>query len=213
MSSPRWPVVVFDLDGTLVNTIPLIVASYRHAFRTVRGEEVDEAFALPLIGMTLVDALAPYPEADALAEAYVTFNLAHLESLQTDFEGVPELLDDLSDAGITIGVATSKRRPAAERSVAASGLTGKLRLVSTLEDVAQHKPHPAPLLHALSELGAPAEGSVYVGDAVVDLRAARAAGMDAIAVSWGAGDPAALRAEAPTAYCATVGDLRRVLLG
>ena len=117
MSSPRWPVVVFDLDGTLVNTIPLIVESYRQAFREVRGEEVDETFALPLIGMTLVDALSPFPEADALAHAYITFNLAHLESLQTDFEGIRELLDALSDAGVVVGVATSKRRPAAERRV------------------------------------------------------------------------------------------------
>ena len=213
MTSPRWPVVVFDLDGTLVNTIPLIVESYRHAFRQVRSEEVDETFALPLIGITLADPLARFPEAAALHEAYITFNLANLEALQTDFEGVRELLDDLADAGVVVGVATSKRRPAAVRSVVAGGLDGKLQLVSTLEDVSVHKPHPAPLLYALSELGASPEESVYVGDAIFDIQAAKAAGMDSVGVTWGAGVAEELAAEEPTALCSTVDELRKLLLG
>lgn len=213
-SLPRWKTVVFDLDGTLCNTVELILASFGHAHRTVLGQELDPAEARSWIGRTLPDIYAAFPgQSAALAEAYVDFNLANLEQLQTDYEGIAALLDELADAGVTVGVATSKRRPAAERSLAAAGLTERVRLVSTLEDVTEHKPHPAPLLHALTQLGADAEQAVYVGDAIYDVQAARAAGMDQIAVTWGAGDRTALMLEEPTAVVDQVDELERWLLG
>ena len=104
------------------------------------GAELDDAESRTWIGRTLADIYAATPEhAEALSQAYVDFNLANLEQLQTDVAGIDALLDALADAGVTVGVATSKRRPAAERSLAASGITDKVQLVSTLEDVTEHK--------------------------------------------------------------------------
>ncbi|GAA1390018.1 HAD-IA family hydrolase [Luteococcus peritonei] len=211
---PRWKTVVFDLDGTLCDTVALILASFRHAHATVLGEELDEAEARTWIGRTLNDIYAGTPDrAEELATAYVDFNLANLEQLQTDVEGISQMLDALRDAGVSVGVATSKRRPAAERSLAASGITDKVQLVSTLEDVTEHKPHPAPLLHALTQLGAEPGEAVYVGDAIYDVQAAKAAGMDQIAVTWGAGDRTALMLTEPTAVVDSVDELERWLLG
>ena len=197
-SIPRWKTVVFDLDGTLCDTVALILASFRHAHSTVLGAELDDAESRTWIGRT---------------QAYVDFNLANLEQLQTDVAGIDALLDALADAGVTVGVATSKRRPAAERSLAASGITDKVQLVSTLEDVTEHKPNPAPLLHALTQLGADASEAVYVGDAIYDVQAAKAAGMDQIAVTWGAGYRTALMLAEPTAVVDSVDELERWLLG
>ena len=213
-SIPRWKTVVFDLDGTLCDTVALILASFRHAHSTVLGAELDDAESRTWIGRTLADIYAATPEhAEALSRAYVDFNLANLEQLQTDVAGIDALLDALGDAGVTVGVATSKRRPAAERSLAASGITDKVQLVSTLEDVTEHKPNPAPLLHALTQLGADASEAVYVGDAIYDVQAAKAAGMDQIAVTWGAGDRTARLLTEPTAVLDSVDELQRWLLG
>ena len=212
MTIPRWPVVVFDLDGTLCNTVPLIIASHQHAMRSVYRREIDEATARSWIGLTLMDCYARFVERDALIDAYTTHNLRHIDDPGVPFEGVAELLDELAAAGVRVGVATSKRRHSAERSMAASGISGKAVLVSTLEDSDVHKPNPAPLLVALTAMDADSKDAVYVGDAVYDIRAARSAGMAQIAVTWGAGVPAELAEEQPTAIAADVDALTRILL-
>jgi len=91
------------------------------------------------------------------------------------------------------------------------GLDGLAPLLATLEDTERHKPLPDPLLHAVAVLGVEPASCVYVGDAVVDIEAARAAGMDAIAVTWGAGLATDLDAAAPDASADSVADLRQVL--
>ena len=112
---PRFPVVLFDLDGTLADTIPLIVASYQHAFRTVLAEEVEEAPARAWIGRPLLPALLEEsPEhGHELDRVYREWNLANTARLIQRYPGVPELLADLTAAGVTCAVATSKRRETA----------------------------------------------------------------------------------------------------
>lgn len=212
--NPPWVAAVFDLDGTLCDTIALIVTSFRHAHREVLDIDLDEAEARAWIGRTLPDIYAPHGElAPVLRESYVRFNLANLERLQTRFEGIDRLLDDLEEAGVRLGVATSKHRAAAERSLAAAGLTHRVPLLASLDDTARHKPHPDPLVHAFEALGVEPGKGVYVGDAVVDIQAAKAAGCDQIAVTWGAGDRTELMLADPTAVCDEVDELARWLLG
>ncbi|MBM6403231.1 HAD-IA family hydrolase [Phycicoccus sp. CSK15P-2] len=213
-ATPYRPVVLFDLDGTLADTIPLIVESYRHAFRTVLGEEVDEARARAWIGRPLLEALLEEsPEhGHALEAAYREWNLANTARLIRRYEGVPQLLADLAAAGVRTAVATSKRRDTARLALAGVGVEGMVDVVAALEDTDRHKPDPAPLLHAAAALGvAPAE-CVYVGDAVVDVRAARAAGMVSVAVTWGAGERDALAAVEPDAVVDDVPALADLLL-
>jgi pyrophosphatase PpaX len=213
VTSQRWPVVLFDLDGTLADTIGLIVASYNHAFRTVLGEERDEAEIRAWIGRPLLESFATVsPEhAVELDEVYRAWNLAQTESLLREYAGVRDLVTDLVEADVQVGVVTSKRRQTALMALRGVGLEGRLPLLATLEDTQRHKPLPDPLLHAVAVLGVEPPSCVYVGDAVVDVEAARAAGLGAIAVTWGAGLASDLDAAAPDALAHSVGDLRRAL--
>lgn len=208
-----WPVVVFDLDGTVADTVALIIASYDHAVNSVLGFHPDPALCRSWIGQTLVATFTrQWPsQADILVATYRAFNETHHDELVRQYPGVSELLSALTAAGITTGVATAKGRRGAERSLRVLDLP--IAVTVAMEDTATHKPDPAPLLLALERLGGTPSESVYVGDAVLDVQAAKAAGMASIAVTWGAGDPAALAAAEPTALVSSADELRAVLLG
>lgn len=209
-----WPIVVFDLDGTLADTVDLIVASYQHAFRTVVGHEEDPDVILSWIGRTLHDAFTEYsPEhAEALVAAYLPWNDANTERLIRSYDGVREVLVDLVAAGARVGVATSKRRSAAQRAMDVLGLAELVEVLVGMEDTSTHKPDPAPVLLAVERLGGTPERAVYVGDAVVDVLAGQAAGTAAVAVTWGAGHPEALAVAHPDAVVADAAQLRDLLL-
>ena len=214
MTSPRWQTIFFDLDGTLANTIPLIVASYQHAFRVVRGEEIDEGRARAWIGRPLLGALLEEdPErGHELDRTYREWNLANTARLIERYAGVPEMLTALTDAGAHLHVVTSKRRETARLALAAVGIDHLIDIVGALEDTTRHKPDPEPLLAASRALGVDPATAVYVGDATVDILAARAAGMPGVAVTWGAGERAALEATNPDAVLDTVDALTAYLL-
>lgn len=212
---PRFHTVLFDLDGTLADTIPLIVASYQHAFRTVLSQDVDEARARAWIGRPLLPALLEEaPEhGHELDRVYREWNLANTSSLIRRYAGVPELLAALAEAGVRTAVATSKRRETARLALQGVGIDHLVDVVAGLEDTERHKPEPDPLLHAAASLGVDPRDCAYVGDATVDVLAARAAGMSAVAVTWGAGERSALAATGPDAVVDTVPQLAAYLLG
>ena len=212
---PRYETVLFDLDGTLADTIPLIVASYQHAFRTVLAEEVHESRARAWIGRPLLPALLEEsPEhGHDLDRVYREWNLANTARLIRRYPGVIELLDDLIAAGVTCAVATSKRRETARLALHSVGIDHLVDVVAALEDTTAHKPAPDPLLHAAAALGVDPADCVYVGDATVDVRSAQAAGMSAVAVTWGAGERDALVATHPDALVDSVPELAAYLLG
>lgn len=212
---PPWKTVFFDLDGTLADTIPLIIASYQHAFREVLREEVDDVRARAWIGRPLLDALLEESPTHGheLDRVYREWNLANTERLILTFDGVPELVAELSDAGVRSAVVTSKRRETAALALKYVGLAGLIEVAAGLEDTAEHKPRPAPLLHGARLLDVDPAGCVYVGDATVDVLAAQAAGMDSVAVTWGAGTREDLVATGPDELCETVDELADLLLG
>jgi len=209
----HWPVVLFDLDGTLANSIDLIVASYDHAFSTVTGRRVTHDEACQWIGQTLPQTFKTQDPAHAaeLEAEYRVYNNANLHQI-TSYPGMKQLLAALRDAGCATGVVTAKGRNAAAKSLAQIGLDGLIEVLCSREDTDAHKPDPAPLLAALDKLGRPPiEDAVYVGDAVWDLLAAQAAGMAGVAVTWGAGQRDELESLSPVAVCDTVGQLGELL--
>lgn len=127
--------------------------------------------------------------------------------------GVPDLLDGLRAAGVRTAVVTSKRRETAALALEHVGIAGRIDVVAALEDTTEHKPDPAPLHHGAEVLGVDPPACVYVGDATVDLLAARAAGMAAVAVTWGAGLREELVEVGPDRVCDSVEELAGVLLG
>ena len=181
----------------------------------VLGESVGVEEARGWIGQTLADTFRTrYPDhVDALISSYIEFNLNGMQAMLEQYPGMPELLNDLRDAGVRIGIATSKRRNSAELTLQYSGLESAIPVTVAMDDTAVHKPNPAPLLLALERLGADPSDAVYIGDAVVDVQAAHAAGLPAISVSWGAVDADTLAAAQPEYLVSEMDDLRRLLLG
>lgn len=211
---PAHRVVLFDLDGTLVDTIPLIVASFQHAAREVLGLEVEQAQARAWIGRPLLPVMLEIsPDHGVeLDRVYREWNLAHTCQLIAPFAGIDALLASLAAAGVTTAIVTSKRQASARLALECVGLESMIDVVAALEDTDAHKPSPAPLQLALARLGAHADDAVYVGDATVDIAAARAAGMASVAVTWGAGLAPDLQAAGPDRLVDSVAELTAYLL-
>ncbi len=212
----RWPVVLFDLDGTLADTVDLIVASYEHALQEVLEARVPAAEIRTWIGRPLQAAVIDaFPDrADRIEQfvaAYRQWNLAHHDEMIKQVPGMSGLLEDLITGGVRLGVVTSKMNRTAARGLASVGLDGQIQILAGQEETGRHKPHPEPLLHAAHILGVDPGQCVYVGDATVDLQAAHAAGMDSIGVTWGAGQRGDLHDEQPVAVVEDVRELASVL--
>jgi pyrophosphatase PpaX len=194
--------VLFDFDGTLVDTTEMIHQSMRHATSSVLGrDDIPRETLLANVGqplprqMELIDT----ENAESLLEAYRSHHERNHDALIREFPGVEEALSRLCSAGIKVAVVTSKRRVSVEMALEIfPGLRNVVDRFVTLEDTTHHKPHPEPLLRALRLLGSiPKERAAYVGDSPFDVEAAKAAELTSVAVSWGAFSEDALRASGP----------------
>jgi pyrophosphatase PpaX len=210
-----YRVVLFDLDGTLVDSIELIVLAATHAFTTVRGHSPERAEIMAQIGKPLMVQFGAYARDEAELHRYLTayreHQLAHHDALTRPYPGVNDVVAGLTAAGHSLGVVTSKIEPLAHRALDHVGLRDHFPLVVGIESTARHKPNPEPLLFAMDRLAAAPQECVYVGDSPFDLQAARAARIDSIAVTWGAFTGEALGREAPTAVARTPAELRALL--
>jgi pyrophosphatase PpaX len=209
----RWPAIVFDLDGTLIDTIPLILESHRHAVRTVLGREALEDELRTGIGRPLMTQMRELDaeRAEELHDAYRVWNHANTAAYLGGFEGLDDVLRQLHAAGARIAIATSKMRDAVDLAFALQPAPIAFDAVVTLEDTDRHKPDPEPILTAQQRLGAAPADGVYVGDTRADMRAARAACTGAVGVTWGVATADELAAEGPDAIVATPAELYAVL--
>jgi pyrophosphatase PpaX len=198
----RFPVVLFDLDGTVVDSGAIILASMRHATREVLGIEYRDDELLQAVGGPGLEAqmavLAP-DRVDELVDAY----RAHNEPLHDELEacaGMGDVLVRLKEEGRRLGIVTAKRRSTVELAFARVPLGHLFETIVGGDEAERHKPDPEPLLVATQRLGATPGDCAYVGDSPFDMRAARAAGMHGIAVTWGRiHDRARLERERPDA--------------
>jgi pyrophosphatase PpaX len=205
--------VVFDLDGTLIDTIPLIVASHRHAVQTVLGRDLPDEVLRSGIGRPLLDQMAVFDadRAQDLFDSYRVWNHANTAALLGRFDGVDDVLRALAAAGAAIGVATSKSRDAVDLAFSIQPPAVPFDAIVTLEDTGRHKPDPEPVLTAIARLGATPAEAVYVGDAPYDIEAARAAGCGAVGVTWGVAAADVLRDAGADAVAATPAELAGIL--
>ena len=185
--SVRYPVVLFDLDGTVIDSGAIILASMRHAAETVVGGSWDDAELMKAVGGPGLEAqmvaLDPH-KVDELVRVY----RAHNEPLHETLEcclGMEAVLTLLKERGHRLGIVTAKRRRTVDLAFVRLPIEHLFETVVGGDETEQHKPDPAPLHLALERLGARAEDAAYVGDSPFDMQAAKAAGLYAIGVSWG----------------------------
>jgi pyrophosphatase PpaX len=181
--------VLFDLDGTLVDSIGLILASFRHTMAAHRDGAFGDRHWLQTIGQPLRVQLQQIAkddaEADAMLATYESYYIAHHDDYVRPFPGIPLALDALRDRGVRMGIVSGKRRRGILRSLRSADLEAYFEVLVGADDHGEHKPHPGPILKAMETLGADPRRTAYVGDAPQDVIAARRAGVRAIACLWG----------------------------
>jgi pyrophosphatase PpaX len=209
----RFPVVLFDLDGTVVDSGAMILASFRHATKTVLDRELSDAELLTAVGTPLREQMRALDaeRAEELVEVYRKHNEPLHEALQP-CDGMLDVLQQLKREGRRLGIVTAKRDSTVGLAFAVLPLRDYFETVVAAEDSQRHKPAPDPLLLALDRLDATPAEAAYVGDSPFDVAAANAAGVFAVAVTWGGiHSEEALRAESPDAVVSTPEELLGVL--
>jgi pyrophosphatase PpaX len=206
-------VVLFDLDGTLIDSTDLIVESYAHTYRA-HGRVMTNEQIVGELGLPLNDTLARYFHGDDLKAAtatYLEFNLARHDDSVRNMAGVVDLVHRLRAVGLRLAVVTSKLRDTARRGLALCRLDGMFEHLVAKEDTRRHKPDCEPLLYALALLQSDAEETAYVGDSPLDVEAADGAGVRSIAALWRPITEDAFGGREPDAFAQTPAEAADIL--
>jgi pyrophosphatase PpaX len=183
----RFPVVLFDLDGTVIDSGAIILASMRHAAKEVLGAEPPDELLMAAVGGPGLEAQMHALAPDRVQELVDVYR-AHNEPLHDELaccEGMDVLLVRLKEEGRRLGIVTAKRLATVDLAFKALPLRHLFDTVVGGDETDRHKPDPEPLLLAAERLEADPDECAYVGDSPFDIRAAKAARMHAIAVTWG----------------------------
>jgi pyrophosphatase PpaX len=211
MSAPRPIAILFDLDGTLVDTIELLLSSVRHAFRGRTERVPTEADWVAGIGTPLVAQLRPYALTDdelaGLVEGYRTYQREHHDRLTRCYDGVLDVVTGLRRRRHPLAVVTSKGDDIANRTLAHVGLAPLMDTVVGCDSCSRHKPDPEPVLVALDRIGYRAEEAIFVGDSPHDVASGNAAGVTTVAALWGPFTRAMLDPAGPDHYLERITDL------
>ena len=184
---------LFDLDGTLTDSIGLIVHCYQQTLQRFADRTPTENEIVPKIGRALPTLFAEEAvgDVDEMLAFYRALYAKEHDDWVRLYDGIDDMLAGLS--GLPLAIVTSKSLQSARPALERFGLGAKMQVVVTSDDTEKHKPDPAPLLLAASHLGIAPEQCAYLGDSIHDLHAARAAGMQALAALWGPSPPETLR--------------------
>jgi pyrophosphatase PpaX len=207
----RYDTVLFDLDGTTIDTNELIIESIQHVWTSRYGKRLEREVIIPQMGRTLEQQFKTFTGEDDVTEfiaAYRKFNYAAHDDYVKPFPHVAEVLHELRANGVKLGVVTTKMRESTNRSLAWCGLDGLFDVIVTFEDVTHPKPHPEPVLMALEQLGAGAERTLMVGDSPFDIQSANEAGAVSVAVGWSLKSEQELRRYEPRYF---IHDMRELL--
>lgn len=207
--------VLFDLDGTIIDTNELIISSFIHVMgKNFPGQPYAREQIIPYMGMTLEHQLQTFSgrqEVEDLVADYREFNYAHHDSMVAEFPRVHEVISTLHAEGIRLGVVTTKIRPTTLRALEMFKLKQYMDVIVTVQDVEHPKPHPEPVLTAIEQLGADPACTVMVGDSPADIKSAKAAGVLAAGVAWSLKGEEELRKYEPDVILQDMTDLYSLL--
>ena len=214
MPDTRPCAVLFDLDGTLVDSIALLLASMQHAFQG-RARKPSEAEWIEGLGTPLPKQLTPYVESDEdrerLVNRYRTFQHEHHDRLMARYEGVIDTLALLFQRGHPMGVVTSKGNTMMDRGLKFIGADDYIEVAIGYDSVHIHKPDPYPVRATLEKLGYQPAEAVFVGDSPHDINSGNAAGVATIAALWGPFTRSVLAPHNPTYFLEKIQDLPALL--
>lgn len=214
ITAVRLTTFLFDLDGTLIDSIDLILRSYRHTMEVHYGSAPSDDHWMAGLGTPLWVQFRQFTEDEAQIQAMVAtyreYNLAHHDELVQPYDGVVDRVRALAAGGARLGLVTSKMRQGALRGLRLVGLEDAFDAVVGSDEVTHPKPHPEPVLRALDLLGAEPATAVFVGDSRHDIECGRAAGVRTAAVLWGPFDRAQLEDLEPDYWLEHPQDLARL---
>ncbi|MBN8210025.1 pyrophosphatase PpaX [Bacillus sp. NTK071] len=178
--------ILFDLDGTLINTNDLIMASFRHTFEHFYPGRYQDDDLKQFIGEPLYHTFAKHDEnrAEEMVAFYREHNISNHDNLVTEFDGVFETVKTLSENGYKLAIVTSKMRNTVEMGLKLTKLDQFFPVVITVDEVENPKPHPEQLETAMKKLGSVREETIMVGDSQYDILAGQNAGVTTVGVSW-----------------------------
>jgi HAD superfamily hydrolase (TIGR01509 family) len=216
-SSGPVDAVMFDMDGTLVDSRQAIVTSYWDASEQVLGrrhptDEAELEAVLKLRGAEAFPRVAGTDDPEKVVQFAEAFQAAYARHQETvpAYPGLTEALRQLAAMGVKLGIATSKARARLDLDLARLGLADLFACTVTGDEVPNGKPAPDPIFAVAEGLGVPVENGLYVGDGENDVRAAHAAGMRAVGVAFGF-HPAECRAEGPEYFVESYAELVEVV--
>ena len=213
--SARPAAVLFDLDGTLIDSIALILGSMRHAFAKCERVIPSDDEWLTGVGIPLRTMFQRYASADIeidrLIAAYREHQFANHDSLVRCYDEVPQTLAALELAGHPMAVVTSKGGLLARRGLELVGIATHFTTIVSCDSCTRHKPHPEPVMTELERLGYEPDEALFVGDSVHDIEAGNAAGVETVAALWGPFSREQLAVARPDRYIDRIGDLLQVL--
>jgi len=215
VTNPKYSTIIFDLDGTIADTLPLIYRAFNAALGPVYGREISPDEIRSMFGPPDNQIIRDHVAADAADAAFARYVAVYQDEHDDHvrlFEGLKHLLEDASAQGITLAVVTGKSRVTALFTLEQLGVASYFDLVFAGDDVNRQKPDPEALFAVFAQIGRqPDRSAVIVGDSAADVLAGRAAGIDTIGVLWGFPDHDDLLAAGPDVLCENVEQLRSAL--
>ncbi|MBQ0079054.1 MAG: HAD-IA family hydrolase [Eubacterium sp.] len=179
--------ILFDFDGTLMDTNNIIIESWQHTFRTLEGREESLERLIPTFGEPLSRTMAeffPNIPVEESIEVYRSFQRDHFTGYIELFPGVKEMVHEAKAAGYKTAIVTSRLVNTTTEALTKFGIIDDFDVIVTPEDTDKHKPDPEPALVALRKLGAKPENAVMLGDTMFDILCANNAGVKSVLVGW-----------------------------
>jgi len=178
--------ILFDLDGTLINTNDLIIESFLHTLNHYYPDRYKREDVLPFIGPPLIDTFKSIDEGrvEEMIARYRKFNHEQHDLLVKEYETVHDTVKALHEKGFKLGIVTTKIRQTVHMGLKLTNLDSFFDVIVTLDDVEHAKPHPEPIFKALSQLNSKPEEAIMVGDNHHDIEAGKNAGTKTAGVSW-----------------------------
>lgn len=190
--------LLFDLDGTLVDSLPLIRYSFQRVFEDM-GIPWDGGRVMETVGLPLIQVARDYAgdRAEHFFDLYLRHQMERHDQLIKLFPGTGNMLREVRELGFKTCIVTSKRRVMAEKAVKLLSVSQLFDDMVALEDCGAHKPDPGPVITALQRIGAAPQEAVFVGDSWYDVASGRGAGVTTVGVTWGMADRARLAESGP----------------